>query len=57
MLGILLLSTLITFFSSGVSRARLPICRSGARVAEGDLSVRVEDAEPFDEIGQLACAV
>ncbi len=53
-LGILLLSTVITIFL--VWRFTRPIANlsdAAARVAEGDLSVRVKDIGRNDEIGQL----
>jgi signal transduction histidine kinase len=55
MLALLLLSTLITIFL--VWRFTRPIANlseAARRVAEGDLSVRVADADRGDEIGQLA---
>ena len=54
-LAVLLLSTIITIFL--VWRFTRPIANlsdAARRVAEGDLSVRVEDAGRSDEIGQLA---
>ncbi len=54
-LGILLLSTLITFYL--VFRFTRPIANlsnAARKVAAGDLSVRVSDAERTDEIGELS---
>ncbi|MCU1289205.1 MAG: Signal transduction histidine kinase [Acidobacteria bacterium] len=54
-LGILLLSTLTTFFL--VWRFTRPIANlsnAARRIADGDLSVRVKGAERSDEMGELA---
>ncbi len=54
-LGVLLLSTLITFYL--VFRFTRPIANlsnAARKVAAGDLSVRVSDADRTDEIGELS---
>lgn len=55
MLGILLLSTIITMFLVWrFSRPIANLSKAARRVADGDLDFRLEDAKRTDEIGQLA---